>query len=660
MDLEVTLKKEDFKRFKKCLKIAWTLASRVNLKTVQDWVTAQKISIFFDLQDNINSAKIDESAFFDDNNNDNTKGLFTPHLYDLSLETYWPDDEITSDDNVIKLQDDVKIDFYPGEKIADGNEVGKRAREYFMRDHNYFNLEHYSKKIAFAKTIDVLADPNYDVYFEPSFVYNNCITKCDILQKLLDGTYHLIEVKASTGRKYAKDTQMYVDKEIKDEYGYDVAYQYYVLTGIGLTISRVSLMLLNSEYYRVGDIDDDQLFMFQDLYKLPTKTLPPVSLLEFCQQIMTGQFAKRVAKNCIITDDLALIKNYFMQPATEIFPLFSKEQCFNSKGDRYGYCQHITSYLPTHHSVFELTQGMEKKTLLKYQENIDLLKDIILPFTFHQSARQKTPVLFSEKQHRQILAVQDNAPVLNPQKIPEIKQILAQYHYPLYMYDFETMKAAVPRFDYSYSYQQIPFQYSIHIIKDSNFDYQDETTMTHHAFLADGKGDPRLTLIEHLVADLFSAGLGVCVAYYKSFECKVLAELINYLAILINQTRNEETIVKYQDWQQKLRIIRNKTIDLMDFFQDFMIYKKEFYGSASIKKIQPAFDNQFTYQVLKIQKGDVASEIFRRYAENNISLPIWNKFFRSEMLKYCNRDTLAMIVIYQHIIRLMTPLNKLR
>ncbi len=666
MDSVLTLKKEDFKRFKKCLKIAWTLASRTNLKTVQQWVTEQKISVFFDLQDNINSAKINDSDFIgsDDDETAVGSGLFTPNLYDLALETYWPADKNESiRDDVRYFSDDVQstvpdtIDFYPGDTIADGNEVGQRAREYFMRDHNYFNLEHYSKKIAFAKTTEVLANPNYDVYFEPSFIYNNCITKCDILKKLPDGTYHLIEVKASTGRKYDKDLQMYVDKPVKDEYGYDVAYQYYVLTGVGLKISQVSLMLLNSEYSRVGDINDDELFMFQDWYKLPTKTLQPVSLLEFCQQMLTGAFVKRVAKNLLITDDLALIKSYLAKPAAEVLPLFSQEQCFNAKGDRYGYCQHATTYLPEHHSVFELTRGMEKKTLLKYQEHIDCLKDVILPFTFQQSSRQKKPICFSIKQQRQILAVQDNAPVIDPTQIERINTVLAQYQYPLYMYDFETMKAAVPRFDYFYSYQQIPFQYSVHIIKDQQFTYHDETTMEHYAFLADGEDDPRLQLIEHLVTDLFRAEVGVYVAYYKSFECKVLAELINYLAILISKTTDKTIIATYQTWQQKLTIIRNKTIDLMDFFQDFMIYKKEFYGSASIKKTQPAFDNHFTYQALKVQKGDMASEIFRRRVENNIPMTIWKTFFRAEMLKYCNRDTLAMVVIYQHIVYLMANLS---
>lgn len=64
--------------------------------------------------------------------------------------------------------------------------------------------------------------------------------------------------------------------------------------------------------------------------------------------------------------------------------------------------------------------------------------------------------------------------------------------------------------------------------------------------LADGDGDPRLQLIEHLVTDLFRAEVGVYVAYYKSFECKVLSELINYLAILISKTTEQTIITTYQ------------------------------------------------------------------------------------------------------------------
>lgn len=45
----------------------------------------------------------------------------------------------------------------------------------------------------------------------------------------------------------------------------------------------------------------------------------------------------------------------------------------------------------------------------------------------------------------------------------------------------------------------------------------------------------------------------------------------------------------------------------------------------------------------------MASEIFRRRVENNITIKMWDNFLYKEMLKYCNRDTLAMIVIYQAV-----------
>ncbi|AGM26306.1 hypothetical protein SSYRP_v1c07160 [Spiroplasma syrphidicola EA-1] len=671
MASKLTLKKEDYKRFKKCFKIAWTLAKRENLAAVRNWVLNKELSVFFDLKDNINGAKINDDDFLadDDDNEEDDSLLFDPNLYDLTLETFWPADG-ESDDNetkkllaIDKIQEtkitDNPIPFYPGETLADGEEIGQKAREFFMRDGHYFNLDLYSKKIAFAKTQEVLADERYQIYFEPSFQFNDCITKCDILKKLPDGTYHLIEVKASTGCKFDKNEQAYIMKDVKDEYAYDVAYQYYILTGLGLKVSRVSMMLLNSAYYREGDLDYDQLFLFQDVYKHATKKLPALTLLEFCQQMLTGEFNSRVQKNNrSIELDLATIKKYFNEDEKNIKKMLAAEQCFNFKGDSYGFCAHMTSFLPEHHSVFELVQGRTKKTLLKYDEGINLLKDIHLPFTFKMEQEKKKPITFSEAQVRQIKAVQNLAPIIDPNKITAITNVFSEYQYPIYMYDFETMKSAVPRFDHSYSYQQIPFQYSVHIIIDDNYDYNDETTMQHFAYLADGQEDPRLGLAKQLVNDLSSAGPGVYVAYYKSFECKVLWELAQYASLLASRSESPTEKQTLLTLQEELLRIRSHTIDLMDFFKDFMIYQKEFYGSKSIKKTQPAFDNNFSYQALKIRKGDMASETFRRRAENNISLPLWLKYFRTPMLEYCNRDTLAMVVIFQHVAKLLQQLRK--
>ena len=48
------------------------------------------------------------------------------------------------------------------------------------------------------------------------------------------------------------------------------------------------------------------------------------------------------------------------------------------------------------------------------------------------------------------------------------------------MFDFETLKFAVPRIEEAKPYEQIPYQYSIHIIKDpQDFDFQTGKNIVH-------------------------------------------------------------------------------------------------------------------------------------------------------------------------------------
>ena len=83
---------------------------------------------------------------------------------------------------------------------------------------------------------------------EASFSYNGNFCSVDILRKV-DGGYEIIEVKSSTGT--TDDTAA----EIIGRYGNDLAYQYYVLTGCGLNITKVCLMRLNKNYVRSSEFD---------------------------------------------------------------------------------------------------------------------------------------------------------------------------------------------------------------------------------------------------------------------------------------------------------------------------------------------------------------------------------------------------------------------
>ncbi|WP_026389748.1 DUF2779 domain-containing protein [[Acholeplasma] multilocale] len=261
----------------------------------------------------------------------------------------------------------------------------------------------------------------------------------------------------------------------------------------------------------------------------------------------------------------------------------------------------------------------------------------------------KATFYFSYKHHRHFetylnkdLIAEDVTKSINGDTYFNLVSMLRKYEdYPVYMYDFETVKWAIPNFDKSSGYQQIPFQYSVDIIVDDKYDYWNPETMKHYDFIGPNRFDPRPYFIEQFIVDMFSEGPGVYVAYNDSFEKSVL----KYLAYI------------YPEYAIPLLYIVQNTIDLMDFFKGnskrdipwFLVYHPGFHGSYSIKKTQPSLEPGFNYSDLKINKGDKASQTFREYVDGNIPLKAWEETIKPDMIKYCNRDTLAMVVILKKI-----------
>lgn len=606
---KIIIKKEDYKRFQECAKKTWVLANIENVRYTNELLSQSQISCFFDIQDDQNGSKIDDADFI---------GINEKTFFQLQ-ETVWPDE--------IKVNVYQEDNHYPGETIADGNEVGEKAQQYFERNYNCVNLDIYEWSLAFEKTKLSLEDKTMEVLFEPSFNYDVCVTKCDILKRNGDG-WDLIEVKATT--------------RAKKEHFYDVFYQYYILINCGINIKNVFLMHLNSQYCREGELDFDQLFIINDEYHINTGNS--------VEKIMTS-INQEIKKN-IISFHLQQIKTILKLPKEQILAWLIKNQCYNDNKEKY--CCHVYTALPEKYTVFNLYRMRKaKKAELFYEKNMLSLFDISHQDMIELFGKNKKSNII-----RQIEVTQGLTNEIDLTKKKDILEVLAKYHYPIYMYDFETMKSAVPKFNYSGSYQQIPFQYSVHILKDDQFDYQTLSTMDHYFYLADGEEDPREQLALKLANDLFVNGKGVYVAYYKSFECSRLEELAKYLEYKSTLlTTDDVKGLAYGQAIENLRYVKNHTIDLMDFFKDFQIYKKEFNGSLSIKKTLPSFNKDFTYQGMKIAKGDMASEVFRRRVENDITFENWRQYYRQAMIDYCNQDTLAMVVLFQEIINALTKNN---
>lgn len=347
-------------------------------------------------------------------------------------------------------------------------------------------------------------------------------------------------------------------------------------------------MYLNKNYILedLDGLDLDSLFILASNFKYIHEDIDfLIYAKEYCEEQKLKMELEQLA-SLIFNKNLNL----------EVFLL--EKTCNNGHNN---YCTHVINYIPPVDTIFNLYRlRLTSKIKFYYDENILYLTDINLSHNYFHN--------FNDNQKRQILTVQNNDQIIRQTDKKYVLEIFEKYQYPIYMYDFETVQCAVPKFVFSHSYQQIPFQYSIHVLKNEHFNYKNNDNIEHFYYLNDGVSDPRVELIKKIVKDCFALGKGVYVAYNKSFEVKILQEAIDFIIYDLNN--NKKIFDDHLELVKKLTYIKNHTIDLMNFFNNFLTYKKEFNGSLSIKNTLPAFDKKFSYKHLKIQKGDIASEIY--------------------------------------------------
>ncbi len=120
----------------------------------------------------------------------------------------------------------------------------------------------------------------------------------------------------------------------------------------------------------------------------------------------------------------------------------------------------------------------------------------------------------NDKQRIQQACVASGEPHVDQEAI---QAFLSSLEYPLYYLDFETIGPAVPLFDGIRPYQNIPFQFSLHIVKDES------SQPEHFSFLADGTDDPRPALLSELQKTLGNSGS--IIAYNKGFEEGILRDM---------------------------------------------------------------------------------------------------------------------------------------
>jgi hypothetical protein len=199
--------------------------------------------------------------------------------------------------------------------------------------------------------------------------------------------------------------------------------------------------------------------------------------------------------------------------------------------------------------------------------------------------------------------------------------------------DFETFASAIPLFDYVRPFEQIPFQFSLHIVSSPRSQPQ------HHMFLADGFDDPRLDFLQRLCERLPDSGS--IVAYNAGFE----------------QARLEECCRLHPQFESWLTGVQTRFVDLLKPFRAFRYYGPGQNGSASMKTVLPALTGR-TYYNLAIQDGGMASQEYLRVQYAHVPDDERQRVRRA-LEEYCGQDTEGMIWIVEALRKLVSEQDSL-
>jgi predicted RecB family nuclease len=195
--------------------------------------------------------------------------------------------------------------------------------------------------------------------------------------------------------------------------------------------------------------------------------------------------------------------------------------------------------------------------------------------------------------------------------------------YPLYFLDFETIFPVIPMHDENRPYQQIPFQYSLHVVGDQkllNFP-------AHYYFLGDPPSDPRPDFIETLLDRLGTEGS--IIVWNVTFE----------------KTRLREVARDFPEYLSRIDPLFDRLVDLMVPFRRKYLYEPEMNGSYSLKAVLPALVPDLSYADLEIQEGGTASMTYESLYEDTDPESVSMK--KDALLKYCELDTLSMVRILE-------------
>ncbi|HEY4507942.1 MAG TPA: DUF2779 domain-containing protein [Candidatus Paceibacterota bacterium] len=420
-----------------------------------------------------------------------------------------------------------------------------------------------------------LIEERTPVIYQPVFSTGKFITAADIfVWNPGTNAYDLYEVKSSTSSEDGGGRKT-------EEYLVDMAFQKSILDFLGVQVGTLNLIRLNKEYERAGSINLEELFLKENLTGQVNEVLADTKeKMEGAYELLSGNSEPKGHCDCIL-------KGW-------------NSHCTTS--------EYSNADLPEY-PVHAIARVNRKKLSELVDGNIFSIYDV--PETFE----------LSDNQRRQVDTAQSGRPYIDKEGVGDFLQAM---RYPLAFLDYETYPCAVPRYNGYRPYQQVPFQFSLHVIDSPGGE------SAHHDFIYTGQDCPDKHFVEALQTHL--PKVGSVVVWNQKFEKGINEQL-------------GERLPRYKNFMQG---VNDRAVDLMiPFYGKTTMYDHpDFKGSASIKYVLPALVPHLSYKNMEIQEGGAASDTWNRIVSGEYSEEEKKKKIQA-LKDYCHLDTLAMVEIWR-------------
>jgi len=447
--------------------------------------------------------------------------------------------------------------------MEQGREVGLLARQLFPAGVEVSSESTLDQ--AIRTTRELVANREVPAIFEGVFEHDGVLVRVDVLHRRGDGRLRLIEVKSSAS--------------LKEEHLDDVAIQYRVLSRCGLDVGSCCLAHVNRSYvFSGGDVDPWRFFRIRNVTRQVARLQPKLTFQLRSQfTVLSMPKAPDLPPGPHCTDPVTC----------EFLDLCNPPRPDNHVG-----------YLPRIHAS-AVNELMEM--------GVESINDI--PDDFE----------LTEIQRRAAECVQTGEPWYD---IDGLRGTLAGLRYPLFFMDFETVNPAIPRFAGMRPYDQLPFQWSVHVQR------QPGAEVEHHEFLATDTTDLRREFITSLCSTLGKSG---SIVVYSAFESQRLSELAACLP----------------DLAGRIKQIQQRLWDLLPVARNH-VYHPKFAGSYSIKNVLPALVPEMTYEGMEVADGTDAGLAWASLVRGNLDQAVRDRI-ATALLEYCGQDTLAMVRLLEQL-----------